>query len=218
VKELKKKGWRIKPVFQAMYRWSFSILLLIGLVIFGIYLLLGHGENMMADPFAYLADILVRSLVGPLIIIPCLIAYYHEKLEGEEYLNDATDDDVSCFAALTFVVAVVSGLICFLAGRWDAVIYFSPIVFFGIMGIFCGLFESLPALVIVKVLVCFFYLIIGACSTILTCVYFMTSGFVAFFLTEWIMNVCRDFSGSSRAHSMAQRIRKWFLPEVEKES
>jgi len=217
-------SWQRKEVFQAMYRWSLPIMMLLGLAIFGIYYLLGHTDRMLAEPLIYVADILVRSLVVPLVVIPSLIVYYRgqsgEKgyfADWDEGYPDDEDVDTVIFFVLFFVVAILSGLICWGVGDLDTIIYIGPIVFFGVMGFICSFIDRLgPALTVSGIVFCFFYLLIGSCSTILTCIYFTAAGLASYHLTEWFTQFCKDFRGFSSANSLGRKAKGYFLPKLSK--
>jgi len=220
VRVKEKKVWQRKPVIKAMYRWSLPIMVLVSLAIFGVYILLGYADRMMADPFHYLADILVRSLVAPLIVIPSLMVYYRDRFGMGGYFNGKHwgDDEVMPFAGLMVAVGFVIGLACYLCGDWNAVIFIGPIVFFGIVGIMCALLaESLPLLVIFELIGCFLYLALGSYSALLNCFYIVASGLVTFCLFQYLAQFANDFGDSSKENSLAQRMQRWFLPDEEEE-
>jgi len=210
---------------KSMYRFSLFITAVLGLAIFAVYLLMGHGELMAQDPFNYLLDIVVRSLAAPLIAMPCIWLYYRKQFREVSFFKGVAFDDSALTAFFSLIVTLLVVWIthgCLeslqISPQTIQVIYIS--FYCCLLGVSCVLVKVLPALFVIEIVGCSLFLLIGSYSCLLICGCGVVAGFLGAYVARLIVQTheALDTGKPNYVVRTCQRVFRFFFPRVKQKS
>jgi len=222
MKVSKKEDWQRKIMIKSMYRCSLLVFAVVGVVIFVFYLLIGHGENMSADPFNYIMDIAVRSLAGPLVIASCLWLFYRRELKKGPYFADLNPDNWLIAGGSSLVLTLIFGMYldngesCSNLSTQTAILI--GFIFSGcISGIAFAFARSLPILFAIEIIGGSLLMLFVSWTFLLPLGSFVACSSITFYLTSKIMQACEDITHPERTNSPAQQIKEFFVPSIRRD-
>jgi len=217
-------SWLDRAAFQSTYRWTLWTILGLSFVIMAIHLLAGSWENMSADPFTYLANILVRSLAGPLFALPFVLNYYRGKAYGRTYFGELDADAWGIATVLAGIIVLILMLCAAAAYDHDQFTAFYVLSMLSCMtiGIAYALARSLAILLAVQAMGCGSILLFASCAGLKACGYYIVVTSACYFLTWLVMFVCKAIVNPGKIRETTKRtvrrMGKYFLPEPGKKS
>jgi len=216
-----------KVMFQAMYRWSILTMLILGSAVFAISLAAHGWEGFAADPLSFLAGVLVRALVGPLVAVPFLLNYYRGKMTGKTYIEECKADDwkvaTGVMIALAFILSIAFDGAVEPDGMSQETANFSfSVIICCIIGIAYALARALPVLLAVHAIICSLILLINSYEGFVYCGYYLVITSGCFAVIRLIVLVYDAVVNPGEINEsiklIAKRFWKWVLPQFEEKT
>jgi len=223
----KEKSNQRKVMYKSMYRWSLLTTAVLIAVIVGYYLIVGDWESITADPFAVLADIFVRSMVGPLIAIPFVLNRYRGKMNTYTYIGEHDSFEWGIATVIAIVIAVVTAVVC--AAVYEST-YTSAetmtsigfVISCCVLGAAYAIVRAFPILVAAQVIGCSLVLLFDACGGLKVCGYFLAFTLASFGVMRIFVFIYDALTDPGEVNDTVKRIYKgiedWLWPEFKEKT
>jgi len=224
-----KWDWQKKIIFRSMGRLSLLTVASLSMVIMAVYLISDGWAVMSQDPFSLFADVLIRSMAGPIIAIPCLLNYYRKKATGSSYYRKVDSENwagaLMTTGILVFIIVLMCGAIDIffdISISWQT---FKCIIFIfscGILGALYSCARIFPALVAIQVICCSLLLLfgsfegmkIGGCLVAIS-----LTGYGLIRLIVFAYDALVDLDEIlDKTEELARRFGRWAVPELKEKS
>jgi len=208
-----------RAVYKSMYRWILLTMLALGFTMFCICLLGGNWENIAADPLSFLADILVRSLAGPIIVIPYVLNYYRGKMHRKTYIQECDSEAwgiATIPAAIITLFTMLFSVLAYADDHTNALLVGSMISG-AVVGIAYAIARSFAILVSAQAVCCSLIIFIGSFAGFKVCAYLLAVSLSCYAMI-WLLILIIDAlvnpgKINKRAKMVFRKLGDWLHPE-----